>query len=419
MNITTSINKSSDFIKDYWSLLFILSPVLLLATKTYFNIPIYIMALIGLYRLIKKNHLLYSSEMRFIYILFFSIWLPMLFSLTDAINLPHSLKTTLPYLRFLFAAYFIIDEVKKKNIFNKLLLGLSIIISFWSLDALFQFVVGVDLFTYPLCHGVGGIFCPKGTLGHILAIFSPIYFEIVRRYHSRYPFLWFLILVFISIILLSQKRTAWLILLSNCGLYGAYLFYLYRMAALKILAVILPIILIIGGALITQYEPLNKKVNNSLGLLSGDYEQINKATALRLPIWETGINIYRSHWINGIGPRGFRYAYKDYASSDNHFVSNGFNGASHPHLIFLEIAIETGIFGLMGYLIFCLYLMRISWKIIKEKHLNNLPWLMCIMIAVLPYNVGLAFYGSYWSTVTWWIIIITACFAFSKQNKDT
>jgi len=419
MNTTRPIIGFLDLVKTYWSLLLILSTVFLFATKTSFNIPIYIMALLGLYRIIGNHGSFRTPEMRFVCILFFSIWLPMLFSLTDAVNLPHSLKTTLPYLRFLFAAVFIIEEVKKNDAFLSLVFGIAIIISFWCVDALFQFFVGVDMFGYSMRgSSIGGLFSPKGTLGHVLAILSPFYFEIVRRYHSKHRYLWLFLILFFCIILLSGKRTAWIMLLSSCSIYGIYLFYLYRSAALKIFLVIIPVVVLVLGLLITQYQPLNTRINKTLGLFSGDYEQIDKATARRLPIWETGIKIYSAHWINGIGPRGFRHVYKDYADEDNIFLNDGRNGVTHPHLTILEIVVETGLFGLFGYLIFWLYLIRFAFQLIKENKACHLPWLMCIMIAVLPYNAGSAFYGSYWSSVTWWIILISACFVFSSQSKD-
>ena len=420
------INKVFDLIKIHWSVFLILSTALLFATDTSFNIPIYIMAILGLYKLINHHDLYKMPEARFISILFFSLWIPMLLSLTDAVDLPHSLKTTLPYSRFLFAAYFIIDEVQKKNLYSKLILGLGIIITFWCFDALFQFFTGEDIFGYPMSSNlVSGLFSPKNTLGHLLAILSPIYFEIIRRNYLKHrPYSYFyylLLLVFFSLVLLTEKRTAWLMMISSLILYSIYLLYLYKSVALKVFLIVIPVTTLILSLLITSHPPLNKKAHQTLGVFSGDYESISKATAKRLPIWETGINIYDKHRINGIGPRGFRHAYADYADVDNLFISGKrFNRTSpqHPHLIILEILAETGSIGLLGFLVFWLYLRRISIQLIRENKAHHLPWIMCIMIATLPYNAGLAFYGSYWSSITWWIILVSACFVFSGEDKN-
>lgn len=401
-----------------WSLLLILSAFFLFATSTSFNIPIYIMALAGLFRVFKNRALLRSQEIHFINILFFSLWLPMLFSLTDAADLTHALKTALPYVRFLFAAYFVIDEVKNKDLTNKLVFGIGIIITFWCLDALFQFFVGIDIFGYPMHYGSAeGLFSPKGTLGHVLVILSPVYFEIVRRNHRQHPSLWLLLLLFFGIIFLGGKRTAWLMLISSCAVYGAYLFYLYKNVSLKKILLVAPILLLSLGLLFSQYQPLNARAKTTLGLFSGNYEQIDKATSRRLSIWETGLKIYRANWINGIGPRGFRHVYADYADADNFFMVEGRSGQTHPHLTLLEIMAETGTLGLLGFLIFWSCLLRHAWQAIIQQSSGRLPWLMCIMIATLPYNAGLAFYGSYWSSIVWWVILVSTCCMFSKQNS--
>lgn len=412
------IHKFFSLTKENWSLLIILSAVFLFATKTSFNIPMYIMACTGLYRLIKNGTFYKSPSMHFIFILFFSLWLPMLFSLTDAVALPHSLKTTLPYLRFLFAAYFIVDEVQKKSLHNKLIIGIVIIVSFWCLDALFQFFVGVDIFTYPIYAGYAdGLFSPKGTSGHILAILSPIYFEFLRRHHSKHKYLWLLLLLLFVIVFLGGKRTAWMMLLSSCGMYSLYLFHIDRSAALKAVLMIPPIIALTLGLFLTQNQLLQNRVNITMGLFSGDYAATNIASSKRLPLWKTGINTYQAHKINGVGPRGFRHVYDDFSSPDDLLLVTDPGNKNHPHLILLEIMVETGLLGLLGYIIFWLYLFRLSFQLIKANNAHHLPWLMCIMIATLPYNAGLAFYGSYWSSITWWVILVAASFVFSNHGR--
>ncbi len=407
-----------DLFVAHWSLLLILAAAFLFATKTSFNIPIYIMAFIGLYRMIKDRSLFRSQEMLFISVLFFSIWLPMLCSLTDAADLSHALKTTLPYVRFLFAAYFVVEEVRNKNLSNKLICGIAMIVTFWCMDALFQFFIGVDIFGFPMHYGSAeGLFSPKGTLGHVLAILSPVYFELVRRNHNKHPYLWLFLLLFFGIIFLGGKRTAWLMLISSCGFYSAYLFYLYRSVSLKIIFLISSVLLLVLGLLFSQYQPLKNRAESTLGLFSGNYEQIDKATSRRLSIWDTGVNIYRAHWINGVGPRGFRHVYEDYADADNFFMVDGRSGQTHPHLTLLEVAVETGTLGLLGYLLFWAYLLQLVWRTIKQRNDYRLPWLICIMITTLPYNAGLAFYGSYWSSIAWWMIIVATCCMFSEQRQ--
>jgi len=153
-----------------------------------------------------------------------------------------------------------------------------------------------------------------------------------------------------------------------------------------------------------SYPPLKKRLAVTSGLFSGDYATINKATAIRLPIWETGVLIVKSHWLNGIGPRGFRHVYADYADADNYFVSKRFHGATHPHLTILEIMVETGVIGFAGYLFFWMILVKYARRQLIRKETMSICWLITVILAVLPYNSHLAFYGSYWASALWWVI---------------
>ena len=77
-------------------------------------------------------------------------------------------------------------------------------------------------------------------------------------------------------------------------------------------------------------------------------------------------------------------------------------GQTHPHMLFLEVAIETGILGIAG-LIGVLFLL--CHEMLKPQSRFELPvWLLCALVAWFPLNAHLAFYGSYWSTLAWLLI---------------
>ena len=108
-------------------------------------------------------------------------------------------------------------------------------------------------------------------------------------------------------------------------------------------------------------QPTRDRFETTLGLFSFDYESINAATAFRLNIWQTAYSIFKERPINGIGPRGFRFIYHDYAKNDDIFIiskSNRLNylfsknlPPTHPHLLILEILVETGVIGLAAIII--------------------------------------------------------------------
>jgi O-antigen ligase len=388
----------------HWPLLLILAALVLFSTKTLFNIPITIMAAIGLYRTVTNPKILASFPVKFLSLLFLCLWLPMLVSLADAVDITRSASTVLPYIRFFFAGIFIIQEMQRNDQAGKLYLGIFAVITFWWADALIQFVAGFDLFGYAYDPaGLAGVFSPKYRLAHMLAVLSPVYFEMVRNNLSGYRWLWLLLLPFFIVILLGNRRVAWMMLLVSCFSYVIYLLYLRRLRLrATVLTITVTLITVLG--LITLHPPFRDRVTVSLGLLSDDLESVDVATARRLPIWETGIEIIRAHWFNGVGPRGFRHVYKEYAPEDNFWLQASRSGQTHPHLFIIEIIVETGLVGFAGYLLFFFLLFRQAFINLSQTDRARIPWLIAAVVSVFPLNAHLAFYGSYWSSVTWWII---------------
>ena len=84
-------------------------------SKSLYNVPFSLMALLGLYRAIKAPARLWADPFQRHYIwLFLCLWLPLLCSLPEAANSARAAQTVFPYLRFLFAGLFIIQELSGK-----------------------------------------------------------------------------------------------------------------------------------------------------------------------------------------------------------------------------------------------------------------------------------------------------------------
>ena len=82
-------------------------------------------------------------------------------------------------------------------------------------------------------------------------------------------------------------------------------------------------------------------------------------------------------------------------------------GPTHPHLLILEIIVETGLIGLASYLIAFFYWGRLVWLSAKAHSVESFPWLVAALIAIMPINAHMAFYASFWSCIVWWLIAIS------------
>ena len=84
----------------------IISALVLLSTENLFHYPIAIMSALGIIEIFRKRICLQS--MKYVYLVFFLVWLPMAVSSFLATNPIHSWKTTFAYLHFLPAAYYMV-----------------------------------------------------------------------------------------------------------------------------------------------------------------------------------------------------------------------------------------------------------------------------------------------------------------------
>ena len=90
---------------------------------------------------------------------------------------------------------------------------------------------------------------------------------------------------------------------------------------------------------------------------------------------ESAGRIFRAHWINGVGPRGFREVHAEYAPAHDPYVQTG-RSLTHPHMFVLEIAAETGIVGLIGYLITFAVLIRRFLEMSRAQVAVGFPYLL-------------------------------------------
>lgn len=154
-------------------------------------------------------------------------------------------------------------------------------------------------------------------------------------------------------------------------------------------------------------EAVRERLQKSAGLFSTDIESIDNATAQRVSIWQVAMLMVEDHWLTGVGPRGFRYVFMDYAPEDNYWKNLRRPLApNQPHLVGLEVLVETGVVGIVGFLVFFWVLITYAAKRTCGFRSDAVPWLIAALVALFPLNTYLALYASYWSSLSWWLLLV-------------
>jgi O-antigen ligase len=403
-----------------WPVWLVFAFLVVLPFGNAFEAPLAAMAAIGLWRLVTQPRaVLADVATRRVVALFLVIWLPMLVALPDAVNAQRSLETVLVFVRFPLAGVFIVAALKDAAARRWLISACGLLLLFWAADGLVQLIFGRDLLGFPY-NGtrVSGLFNAKLALGHVLAVASPVVYETLRRHAAGRAWPWLAVLPYLAVIVATGSRAAWVMAALAGTLYAAYrVRELPRAQRWQMLARAAAGVVALGVAL-ALVPAVRDKAASTAGLFSGDYARANEATSLRLPIWASASRMIADHWINGVGPRGFRYAYPQYAApGDPYIAKDPHHGPTHAHQMLLEILSETGIVGLAGLVAFYVLLARIALRLDPATAHEALPWFSAAAAAVFPLNTGLAFYASFWSATLWWFVLVAVAFSTPPATR--
>lgn len=322
--------------------------------------------------------------------LFLAYWLPEFLSAFDAIDGAASWREVwldLRYLPFLLAIAIAMDTSRGRR---WMLTGLAGIVLFWTADALVQVATGWSLRGEATADRLSGIFGSGNLkLGLALACLSPFALQWSGKRGATMGL--FVALALGAAILLAGSRAAWLSYALVLLWSGSRRFGLIKTLAGGALGAIL----LVGIGLFAS-DTLSPRVQRTAELLRGNEAGTDEALSGRISIWKAAIGMGLAHPVNGIGVRGFRDAYAEYADADDFFLSRGEGPALHAHQLILEVFSETGSIGLLLWAAGA-WIAWTAWRWVGEaaRRRSAVP-AMALVVAAFPLNTHLAFYSSAW-----------------------
>ena len=407
------------FVASHWRWCLVFSFALLLPMKNGFNASFGLLALLGLVYLIKSpREVINDAGVRLMLVLFALLWLPMVLALPDATNVQHSALTTLKFVRFPLAGIFMVLVLQDPDDRRRLILAAGVLTLLWCCDALVQFLFGTNLLgNASRPQRLTGIFHPRYRLGVSLAVLLPLTILAVHMTRSHWRFGWLLLPLPLTIILMTGSRAAWLMMLVVGFAYAVVaianqgLRRYVRTNGLKVLAVI-----VIGFLVALQFPAVAKRAQSAAGVFSTDFETVDVASKRRLSIWAPAVGVAKEHWINGIGPRSFRYEFLEAAPADNFWMKRDPPGVTHPHMTVIEVLVETGLIGLVGYMLLLAIVVTFTWR--RRRSEDCWAAGVCVLAALFPLNVHMATYGSFWSSVIWWLAVLWVAAYTGARSSD-
>ncbi|MEW5836326.1 MAG: O-antigen ligase family protein, partial [Pseudomonadota bacterium] len=168
-------------------------------------------------------------------------------------------------------------------------------------------------------------------------------------------------------------------------------------------------VLALAGALAWKTSTrFQARMERTLEVFNGSEHAVDQALTGRLDIWGTSLRMIAAHPVNGVGVRGYRYAYPEFAPANDHFVTAEAcgvgEGACHAHQIVLEVLTETGTIGLLLWLAAVAWALRYWRRVGPESRALAFPATVALGAMLFPLNTHLAFYSAWWGLLFAWLL---------------
>jgi O-antigen ligase len=395
-----------------------LGVLLLLPLGRTSELPLAIGAIAGLVLAWRERaHLRVWPGTRLVLILFACYWLAAALSAPAAVAPAKTWSSVGVFLRYLPFALFAAIALRRIAIWPQLLVACASLVVLWLLDAWVQIFTGWSLGGAETADRLSGIFGAGNLkLGPVLAVLSPFVFAAAR---ARWGWRGLAIAFVLQLmpILLAGSRSAWIMF----ALVSLAFAWMQTRAPLRFAAwgLAAAAVAVLGIAVAWQHSGrFDLRMDRTLLALQGSAHALDTAAAGRLRIWADAGRMIAAHPVTGVGVRGFRYAYPQYAHADDSFVDATTNtGAFHAHQILLEVLAETGVIGLLLWLAGAFVAIR-AWRCadVTERERALAPAL-ALAAMTFPLNTHLAFYSAWWGLLFWWLLALY-CAALHADAAD-
>jgi O-antigen ligase len=336
-------------------------------------------------------------------------FLAALLSAPDAIDPARSWNSVAAYLRFAPFAVYVCFAVRRESRLDALYLATAIVVAFWALDAWVQALTGYSLGGHAEAQRVSGIFGAGDLkLGPVLASLSPFVMWAARRRYGRAGLI-VAMLFLLGPILLAGSRAAWI----TYAVALLAFFWIEARTPLRFAGWILAACVVGAAAMGIAWKAsprFDARMQRTLTALHDTTHALNYAASGRIDIWRDAVGMIAAHPLNGVGVRGFRYAYPEYAPPNDHFVTveacGPGEGACHPHQLVLEVLAGTGVIGLILWLAGVALALR-AWRSVgTDARRRAFPATVALAVTLFPLNTHLAFYSAWWGLLFWWLLAL-------------
>ena len=382
-------------------ILFSIYPIAVVTGNLFINLTILIIGALFYFKILKKNLNIFQNKKTLYLLLFFFISL--------VVNLIFSNNVHLSYprvIKFIFIIPFILSFAFLIKNYNKKMI---IIYKIWSLfflvviiDLLIEFFIGKNIFgqSAVMPGRLASFTGEESVIGNFFLGFCLIFLSCLLATTKKISLNLIFALFLIILAFLIGERANFIKTFIAISL---FIFFIYKINyKVKILSIIFILIAsylvfqISDGHYKARYFKQIKILFTEKGLTKylenstyGAHRNVAKEIFLDNPIF-------------GVGIKNFRIESSNSKYNNLDHKANKARASNHPHELYYEFLSETGIFGLICFLIFIISSIIISLKnYFMTKNIYQFCGIIFILLSILPIIPAGSFLSTFTSSIFW------------------
>ncbi len=380
-------------------LLFYSFPIILFFSSSFLNLHITLLTFLGLIAINKLKIKFSLSLIDYLILIFFIINFILTINNISTLGYENFIKSILTF-RFFLLIWVVRNLLLSQIVDVKLLSIISLISSILlSLDIFLQYLVGYDIFGFqPYDLRFNGFFEHEAIAGSYLQKFLILSLLIILLSNLKKIIKDILIIFIVNIIglgiLLSLDRMPFIILIFSQILIFIFLKNFRIIFMLNLIIIITLFIYFIKNSenVRNRYEYLNSEINFNkiLNIIT-----IKKNLSVPIQNQESTDSLSKKSFFHGDYIKLFKAAY--YVSSQNNFIGTGHKSFihechklkidnircnNHPHNMYLEVLIHTGVIGTFIFIIILLLILNKIVKSFFQNYLKKEQYIILILFSV-------------------------------------
>jgi len=420
-------------LKDLNIYLILLFPVMLIAGPLITEISILVIIILSYPNLYTKKSIKFNRFILIYFLAFLSYLL--LNTLFNSVSIELSFKNSFFYFRFFLYAYFIFIylDMNEKIFFKKLYLIISLIIILFYFDLISGIILRESIFEGSRYSSVFGT---EKILGSYLIKILPIFIICTYLYKKNFNLLYFWILLFGILIVLSGERTAFV----------SYVFLILGiMIKPKFLkGVIITFFIffsIFVSLLFFENKPAKRIFYSTIKQVNFDDKNKRIFSLVHENMMIQSYLIFKENIFFGTGPKTYRIACKnkvynkkilsrienynlERAKIDEQPHQRIDACETHPHNLLSQVISELGLIGIIFYIIFYYYIIReffFSLTLDENKSKYIFPYYISILalgINFCPFIPSGNFFNNWYSYAIYYPLGFFLFFNYKLRKSD-